>query len=354
MEITHESVFVSAIRSFCKTFCGLIGIFFAFLIAALLYSLFSSPYYPKERTTFTVLPDLNRELTLKPYNSPVVLQINIEGVIGEPLLDTKAIDAVLLDSRRGLLAGNRVKAILLHLNTPGGTVTDSDNIYRMLKSYKEKYNVPIYGYVDGLCASGGVYISSACDKLFASPPSIIGSVGVIIGPFFNVAEALSKIGVSAKVLSDGTNKDMMSPFRPWAPDEDASLRAIMDFQYNRFLDIVTTNHPRLSREKLVNEYGANIFDGVRAQEFGFIDVANANYEDALQELLVAANIDSTHPYQVLELTPSLGLMNLLGNSKSPLNTGKIEHEILFTKNAASKIQDQFAYLYLPGGSQATP
>jgi ClpP class serine protease len=179
-------------------------------------------------------------------------------------------------------------------------------------------------------------------------------VGVIIGPFFNIAEGLSKIGISAKVLADGTNKDMMSPFRPWTPDEDASLRAIMDFQYNRFLDIVTTNHPRLSREKLVHEYGANVFDGVRAQEFGFIDVANADYKDALQELLTAANIDASHSYQVLELTPTLGLMNLLNSSKSPLNTGKIEHEIWVTKSAASKIQDQFAYLYLPGGAQSIP
>jgi protease IV len=156
MEISHESVFVSAIRSFCKTFAGFVGIILALLVGALLYSIFSSPYQPQEKTTFTVLPDLQRELSLKPFNSPVVLQINIQGVIGEPLLDTKTIDAILLDSQRGMLANHRVKAILLNLNTPGGTVFDSDNIYRMLKAYKERYNIPIYGYVNGMCASGGV------------------------------------------------------------------------------------------------------------------------------------------------------------------------------------------------------
>jgi protease-4 len=351
MEITHESVFVSAIRSFCKTFCGLVGIFLALLVGAIFYSLFASPYQPQEKTTLTILPDLNRELALKPFNSPVILQINIQGVIGEPSIDTKTMDAILLDSRRGLLANNRVKAILINFNTPGGTVFDSDNIYRMLKAYKEKYNVPIYGYVSGLCASGGVYISSSCDKIFGAPCSIIGSVGVVLGPFFNIVEGLNKLGVQAKVLSDGLNKDMMSPFRPWAPDEDASLRAIMDFQYNRFVDIVSATHPRLTKEKLINEYGAAVFDVVKAQEFGYIDVANANYEDALQALMLAASIDPQHPYQVIELIPTLGLFGFISSSQSPLRSGKIEHEITLSGNPAYKIRDQFAYLYLPGGAQ---
>ncbi len=351
MEISHESVFVSAIRSFCKTFAGFIGIILALLVGALLYSIFSSPYQPQEKTTFTVLPDLHRELSLKPFNSPVVLQINIQGVIGEPLLDTKTIDAILLDSQRGMLANHRVKAILLNLNTPGGTVFDSDNIYRMLKEYKERYNVPIYGYVNGMCASGGVYISSACDKIFASPCSIIGSVGVILGPFFNIYEGLNKLGVQTKVLSDGINKDMMSPFRPWEPGEDASLKAIMDYQYNRFVDIVTATHPRMDREKLIAVYGAQVFDAVKAQEYGYIDTAGAEYTDALHELMLAANMDPQKPYQVIELTPSLGILSLLNNNQSPLHSGKIAHEITVSGQPSYKIRDQFAYLYLPGGGQ---
>lgn len=351
MEISHESVFVSAIRSFCKSFAGLIGIFFAVLLGVILFSIFSSPYQPQEKTTFTVLPNLHRELTLQPYNSPVVLQINIEGMIGEPLLDTKTLDAVLLDSQRGLLANHRVKGILLHFNTPGGTVLDSDNMYRLLKAYKEKYKIPIYGYVNGLCASGGVYISSACDKLFASPTSIIGSVGVVIGPFFNIIEGLNRLGVQAKTLTDGLNKDMMSPFRPWEANEDASLKAIMDFQYNRFVDIVSSTHPRMDRGRLVNEYGAKVFDVEKAQEYGYIDVANAEYEDALSALMLAANINPEMPYQVVELTPSNGILGLLNSAKSPLQSGKIEHEITIGGQSSSKIRDQFAYLYLPAGAQ---
>src|SRR5690606_22323692 len=115
------------------------------------------------------------------------LQINVHGVIGDAKsgIDTKMAQNILLDSRTGDFKNERGKGILLHMNTPGGTVVDSDNIYRMLKTYKERYKVPVFAFVDGLCASGGMYISCAADKVYAGPASIIGSVGVIIGPFFN-------------------------------------------------------------------------------------------------------------------------------------------------------------------------
>lgn len=65
---------------------------------------------------------------------------------------------------------------LVYINTPGGTVVDADGIYRALLEYKTKYDVPIYAYIDGLCASGGMYVALAADKIFASDVSLIGSV----------------------------------------------------------------------------------------------------------------------------------------------------------------------------------
>lgn len=350
MEIAHESVFVSAIRSLCKTFFSLIGIFLALFVAFFLYSIFSSPYEPELKTEFAILPDLNSDLAVRPFNSPVILRININGVIGEPLLDTKAVENILIDSRRGILQNNRVKAILLHLNTPGGTVTDSDNIYRMLKTYKETYKTPIFAYVDGLCASGGMYVSSAADRIYASPPSIVGSVGVIFGPFFNVYEALNKIGVQSKTLTEGLDKDAMNPLRPWKPDEEASFQAIMAANYHRFVEIVTAAHPRLDPDKLTHEYGAKVFDGAKAQELGYIEIANAEYKTALKDLMAEANIDPSHPYQVVELAPRRDLSHLFMGSKSPLFTGKIEHELNWGDKRSSSTRDQFAYLYTPGVS----
>ncbi|OGN55503.1 MAG: hypothetical protein A3D96_02590 [Chlamydiae bacterium RIFCSPHIGHO2_12_FULL_44_59] len=345
MEVQRESIFVSALRSLCNCFFAVCGIFFALVVITLIYNAIadtaSIPDEPK--TTIKYLPDANGHRDTS-STSAVILQINVHGIIGDPQgIDRKRVENILLDSRTGTFKGDRVKGILLHMNTPGGTTVDSDNIYRMLKTYKERYHVPIFAYVDGLCASGGVYISCAADQVFAGPASIIGSVGVIIGPFFNLYDALGKIGVQSKTITEGLDKDMMSPFRPWKPEESQSLQAITTYFYNQFVDIVVASHPRMSRDNLVNVYGAKVFDPITAERYGYIDVANASRDETLLALLKEANVDPSTTYQVVELEPkSEWLQNLL-NSQAAWVTGKIEHTI----EGAPPIRDQVAYLYQP-------
>ena len=346
MEIQRESVFVSAIRSFCKMFFAVSGIFLALMLMSLFYSSVSdtttSPTEAKTKVKY--LPDAhgNRETS---STSPVILQVNIRGVIGDPKeIDTKIVEHILLDSRTGTLKDNRVKGILLYMNTPGGTVVDSDNIYRMLKQYKERYKTPIFAYIDGLCASGGMYIASAADQTFAGPASIIGSVGVIIGPFFNLFEALGKLGITSETITAGLDKDMMSPFRPWKTGEDASLKAITAYSYQRFVDIVTAARPRLDKTKLVQEYGAKVFNPITAQNLGYVDYAETSREEALLALLKEANVDTAKTYQVIELEPKSEWISSLFNTKSPLITGKIEHSL---DTGTPCIRDQVAYLYQP-------
>lgn len=345
MEIQRESIFVSALRSFSKMFFAVCGIFLAFIFMSLLYnSIADSASSPDEaKTKVKYLPDANGNRATS-STSPVILQMNIHGVIGDPKgIDTKKAENILLDSRTGSFEDNRVKGILLHMNTPGGTVVDSDNIYRMLKTYKERYKVPVYAYVDGLCASGGMYISCAADKVYAGPASIIGSVGVIIGPFFNLYDALGKLGIETQTITEGLDKDMMSPFRPWKPDESQPLRNVTAFFYNQFVDIVVNSHPRMSREKLVNEYGAKVFDSVTAEQYGYVDFAESSRDKALLALLEEAKVDPQKTYQVVELEPKSEWIQALFNTESALFTGRVEHTI----EGACPIRDQVAYLYQP-------
>lgn len=343
MEISRESIFVSALRSFFKMFFAVCGTLIAIFLCLYAYSLLSESALIEENTTMTVLPDAAGDRNVASFSSPVILQLNIHGVIGEPhALDTEAVEHILLDSRTGLLAGDRVKGILLHFDTPGGTTVDSDNIYRMLNDYKAKYKTPIYGYIDGLCASGGVYIASSAEKVFAAPSSIIGSVGVVIGPFLNFADTLGKIGVKARTLTEGIDKDMMNPLRPWKEGEDASIKAIAAFLYERFVQIVTTSRPRLDKQKLVNEYGAQVYDCVKAEQLGYIDTAMSSRNAALTALLHAAQIDSTKPYQVVALSPKSNWVSQLVKGEGGILTGKIEHRFDFGQ---PKIRDRFAYLY---------
>ena len=346
IETGKDSVFRSGMRTLLKSFFGVVGLFLAFVICSIFYSIISPPPLIEENTTLTVLPDAQGNRKINSFQSPAVLQINIHGVIGEAKKGVTAedIESILLDSREGLLESNRVKAILLHFDTPGGGVTDSDNIYQMIKDYKKKFQVPVYGYIDGLCASGGIYIASAADKLFAGPSSVIGSVGVLMGPFFNVSETLTKVGIQAKTLTQGIDKDMFNPTRPWKEGEDASVKAIMGYLYERFVDIVCEARPQLSKDKLIHEYGAQVFDCKTAQKFGYIDVAMSSRNEALSALLEAAHIDASTPYQVVELSHKQGILSLLAEGKFDLLQGKVEHSIDFHQ---PKIKDRFAYLLMP-------
>lgn len=344
MEIARESIFVSALRSFCRMFFSICGIFLAIFFVSTIYSLLTPSPLTQEHTTLEILPDAKGNRELVSFNTPAILQIDIHGVIGEPQkLDASIVENILLDSRSGLLSHDRVRGILLHMNTPGGTVVDSDSIYRMIKDYKQKYNVPVFAYVEGLCASGGMYIACASDQVFAGPSSIIGSVGVIIGPFFNFYETLNKVGAFARTLTQGLDKDMMNPTRPWKEGEDAPLKAVTAFFYNQFVDIVSSNRPRIDKDKLVQEYGAKVFNPIEAQALGYVDVASASRNEALEALLKEAQIDGEKPYQVVQLRPRTDLLSQF-LMKSPLFTGKIEHSL---QVGGPQIRDQFAYLYQP-------
>lgn len=343
MEIQRESIFVSILRTFSRTFFGVCGFFLAILLISVLYSTFSSATTAQEKTTTNYLPDHTGSRDGISLTSPVILQLNIHGVIGEPkVLDSDVVQNILMDSRGGVLK-ERVKGVLIHINSPGGTVVDSDNIYRMILLYKAKYKVPVIAFVDGLCASGGMYIACAADQIYAGPASIIGSVGVVVGPFFNIYETMTKIGVQARTLTEGLDKDMMNPTRPFKEGEDASLKAVTAYFYNQFVDLVVSRRPRMDKSKLIQEYGAQVFDPVLAQQYGYVDFANSSREEALLALLKEAKMDPAKTYQVVELEPKNAWVSAL-LSQSPLITGKIEHSLDF---GAPKIRDQFAYLYQP-------
>ncbi len=340
MEPKKESIFKSSIRTFFKTFAAILGLFIAIIPFMILSSVGNKALYLQPKTSLNILPDLqgNKHFSI---SSPAILQIPIHGVIGSDDLNSETIEMQLVDSKNNHLLQNPIKGVLLHINSPGGGVTDCDTIYQLINRYKKQYKVPVYAYVNGLCASAAMYIACSTDKIYSSPPSIIGSVGVLMGPFFNVKEALTRWGVQTKTLTEGKNKDMMSPFREWKETESESLKKAMSFLYNRFVQIVSSARPKLTPSILKDQLGANIFDSEEAEKLGFVDVGNASYEEALLALLKEANIDPNSSYQIIELMPKHSWLKDFIRS-SPIFTGKITHQI-----GAHEIQDPFLYLYDP-------
>ena len=347
MSDTKESLFISILRSFFKGFFSFIGIFFAlflFIIFSLVLFMGKETISSSTKHSIEILPDLKGNSSFLPMKTPVILQIDINGIIGLGDMKSELVEKALIESRKDILKEGRVKGILLHMNTRGGSVIDSDNIYRMLLEYKEKYKVPIYAYIDGINASGGVYISCAADEIYASPVSIIGSVGVLSGPFMNFYKTLEKIGVESLTLTKGKDKDALNPFRPWKEDESSNMKMISDYYYNMFVEIVIKARPKITKEKLISTYGAHVFPSPIAEKYGYIDHSDANYNTAMQALLKKLNIAEDSQYQIIKIKTKKKIMEELFENSS-LFKGTLNHNIKIG-SSDNEIKEKFSFLYL--------
>lgn len=346
----HESIFKGMLRRFFMVIATMAGILGAIVLFAGLLSLAMDKAEETPEIKYSYAPTI--EANAKGMreelgtNAPVILKININGVIGLDDLDRHNIGRILVESRERSLK-DRVKGIMLVINSPGGTVIDADGIYRALKTYKKQSNVPIYAYVDGMCASGGMMVACAADKIYSSEAGLIGSVGVIVPTAMNFTKVLNNYGVEAKTLFAGHGKDELNPFRSWKEDEGKNYQSVIDAFYKQFVDTVTDNRPHLSKEKLVSDYGAHIFSADKALEYGYIDGANMTLNEALE--LLAKELDlKDDEYQVVRMEDQNWLQALLRNNrKSPMFSGVINHRLELPLELNSKLNSQFLYLYRP-------
>jgi protease IV len=347
MQFTRESIFVSTIRSLCTAFGAILGVVIAIALAIVALLSINGPSLLPPMSEPKISPDAEGNRHMLPLSSPAILRINLHGIIGAGKLTATDIENILLDSREGILAHDRLKGVFLHIDTPGGIAYDSDIIYQLILEYKNKFKVPVYAFVDGLCASGGMLVSCACDKIFATSSSVIGSVGVILGPNFNFSKLMDIVGIQSLTLSEGKDKDMLNPYRPWQPGEDESLRVIIASQYDQFVDTVIKARPQMDKSQLVNVYGAQVYLAPKAQELGYIDDGNSQYNDALSALASAAGIEKDEPYQVIELSTPHSLFDELSSFSSSLFKGKITHTFELSPLLPPEINGKLLYLYIP-------
>ncbi len=257
-----------------------------------------------------ILPDSQGNTAFIDDSVPIILQVDIDGIIG--LDDTTSAlfeTGLRLSQHTPLLKQGRIKGVLLNINSPGGVTTDSEEMYQAVKRYKEQYKVPVYVYTSGLCASGGYMVACAADKIYASPTTIVGSVGVKTVPFFNYYGLMEKYGVKAVELSEGKNKIKYPSFTEPAKDSNgkpsdasyADLIAITEELYDQFTTLVDSarNKAGLTKDKLINQYGAQVYIAPKAAALGYIDMGDANREGVLNDLLQACGIDPKAKYQVV-------------------------------------------------------
>ncbi len=212
-----------------------------------------------------------------------------------------------------------VKAVILRIDSPGGTVAATQEVYNEIRRLREKGKVVTVSVGD-LAASGAYYISSAADYIVANPGSIVGSIGVISAGL-DLSELFKKIGIGYNVIKSGKNKDMMSSYRKMTDEEREIMTQLIMDAYGQFFQAVSKGR-KISSEKLAPIADGRIFTGRQALKYKLVDELG-DFEDTVRITAEKAKISGTP--NVVELKADINnIFKYLGSlSDIALRTQKV-------------------------------
>lgn len=160
-----------------------------------------------------------------------------------------------------------IVAVVVRIDSPGGGVAASQEIYDAIVALKKKKKV--VASMGSIAASGGLMIACAADKIVANPGTITGSISAVM-QFANVEELMKKIGVKSSVVKSGPYKDIGSPMREMTPEEKIIIQELIDDIYNQFIDVIVRDR-KLPRQQVIAIGDGRVFSGRKAKEYGLVD-----------------------------------------------------------------------------------
>ena len=232
-----------------------------------------------------------------------VALIRIEGVI----VDSRET----IDEIRRYRDSSAVKAIILRIDSPGGGVVPSQEIYEEVKKIRDRGKKKVVVSMGTVAASGGYYIAAASDRIVANPGTLTGSIGVIM-ELANVEALMKKIGVESLVIKSGRSKDVGSPFRRMQPEERAILQRLMDDVHGQFIEAVAEGRG-MPVEEIRRLSDGRVFTGIEAKRLGLVDEIG-NLQDTIQIAAEMAGIEGEP--RVVETRKRGSILDLLSNQVS--------------------------------------
>ena len=180
-----------------------------------------------------------------------------------------------------------VKAVVLRVNSPGGSVTTSDTMYDALLRFKAKTHKPVIASAQEVAASGAYYVSCGADKIIVSPTSIVGSIGVIFESF-DFQDTLDKLGAREVSIKSAPLKDMGSPYIHLTPEARAVMQNMVDEYYARFKNVVIARRGIDGPKTLALVTDGRVFSGTNAVKLGLAD-QTGRLDDAIEMARQMAN-----------------------------------------------------------------
>ncbi|MFK8137587.1 MAG: signal peptide peptidase SppA [Bdellovibrionales bacterium] len=236
-----------------------------------------------------------------------ILTLELEGVI----FDGKKI----LKQLREYAGKENVKGILIQVNSPGGVVGPSQEIYQEILNIKKEYKKPVYIFGSGLVASGAFYVASAATKVYSNPGTLMGSIGVIMN-FADISELYSWAKIKPFNLTTGKFKDTGSEFREMRDDEKQYLQLLLDEALEQFVNHLVDARD-LRKDKVLAIADGRIFTGVKAKDYGFVDEIGT-YRDALKAIGKETGLGETPKTFTPQKTPE-EFFEMLGEAAGKIN-----------------------------------
>lgn len=204
------------------------------------------------------------------FGGPKVALLEVDGLITN--------SEQVIEHIRHHMENETVRAFVIRINSPGGGVAPSQEIYEEIKKVRQMHEKPVVASLSTVGASGGYYIAAAADKIVANPGSITGSIGVII-QIPNISDLLNKVGIRSVIIKSGRYKDLASATRELTPAERKLLQQLIDDIHDQFIEAVAEGRG-LSREQVETVADGRIFSGRQALELGLVDQLG-NLQDAI-------------------------------------------------------------------------
>lgn len=215
------------------------------------------------------------------------------------------------------------RGIMLYVNSPGGSVYASDELYLKLKEYKEETGRPVYSYFAETAASGGYYIAAGSDKITANRNCTTGSIGVYLGPIIDASGLLDKVGVKADIVKSGANKAMGNSYQPLTEEQRAIYQEYVNESYEQFVDIVAEGRGMdVAAVKQIAD--GRVYTAKQAKANGLIDEISS-FEDAKDAMLKENKLNDC-TFQNVIYTPKNDIYSLL-SQKADTKTDSASAEI---------------------------
>lgn len=236
--------------------------------------------------TITIALGVTAGVLLGFFLSVWVLMSLLEGrgFPGGPRVAVVEVDGIIIESEpvveelRNHLGNPAVRAVVVRINSPGGVVAPTQEIYAAIRRLA-KSGKPVVASLGPVAASGGYYVAAAADRIYANPGTLTGSIGVVM-QMATLEGLLKKVGVEYVVIKSGKHKDIGSFARAMSPEERKLLQILLDDVYNQFVDAVAEGRG-LSRDEVMGFADGRIFSGRQAKALGMVDVLGG-FEEAVE------------------------------------------------------------------------